>query len=145
MSVWADGVWAPGVWAVGVWAEEAAPNQPPATPTATGASAITSSSVLLGGSPWSDPDGDPPILRRWQVALVTDTAFASPVADTGLAVYVQSANIGNLDPSTSYVYRLMDSDGVAASQWSAASAPFSTLAAPPAGRTKGWRKGFWWW
>lgn len=57
-------------------------NQPPSTPTATGATNVQEEQADLNGDAYSDPDGDPHASTDWQVRQQGDADWSNPVFES---------------------------------------------------------------
>jgi hypothetical protein len=98
---------------------------PPAATTGP-ASAITDHSAMLSGS--MDGHGGP-TTYRFEYGPTTTYGSTSPSIDAGLGAAAAAATVGDLNPSTTYHYRLMatNSGGVTVG----ADQTFTSAAAPP--------------
>lgn len=107
----------------------AASNTPPSTPTLV--AAATQRSVVLTGSTFSDLNvSQTHAASRWQLTFATDTGFASPHYDSGVAgeAALTAKTLGCLPAGTEFLARVQYQDSLGAwSAWSVAVA-FETLA-----------------
>ena len=79
---------------------------PPAQPTIT-ATVESQTQVTLDGTPFLSGQGGPHLASQWQVALVADTTFSSPVYDSGQdSNYLVSKEVYNLLADVQYICRL---------------------------------------
>lgn len=107
-------------------------NQPPSTPTATGATNVGQEQADLNGDAYSDPDGDPHASTDWQVRQQGDADWTSPVFESLQdTTNLETITATGLPEGTGLEYRLRYRDDQGnVSDWSNVSQFTTTSVAP---------------